>query len=75
MMSVCNLKVQYAALGEKQFNQKRKSLNKPHKLFVFMTKQTDLKGQHNITLFYFVYMWRTLPPFQLQTVFWDLIFL
>ena len=21
-------------------------------------------------LFYFVYMWRTLPPFQLRTVFW-----
>ena len=31
-----------------------------------LNKQTDLKGQHNVILFYFVYMWRTLPPFQLQ---------
>ena len=26
-------------------------------------------------LFYFVYMWRTLPPVELLTVFWDIIFL
>ena len=32
-----------------------------------LNKQTELKGQHNI-LFYFVYMWRTLPPLLLQTV-------
>ena len=25
-------------------------------------KQTDLKGQHTFILFYFVHMWRTLPP-------------
>ena len=29
-------------------------------------KETDLKG-------HFVYMWRTLPQFYLQTVFWDFI--
>ena len=40
-----------------------------------LNKQTDLKAQHNLTLIYFVYMWRTLPPFQLPTVFWDLVFL
>ena len=28
-----------------------------------MNQQTDLKGQHNFMLFYFVYMWRTLPSF------------
>ena len=26
-------------------------------------------------LFYFLFMWRTLPSFQLQTVFWDPILL
>ena len=31
-----------------------------------LNKQTGLKGQHNFTLFYFVYMWRTLPPLWLQ---------
>ena len=35
--------------------------------------QTDLKGRHDFILLYFVYMWRTLPPFQLQTM--DLTFL
>ena len=29
----------------------------------------------NTMLFYFVYMWLTLPPFQLQAVVWELIFL
>ena len=33
-------------------------------------RQTDLKGRHGFILFYFVYMWRTLPPSQLQTVQW-----
>ena len=28
-----------------------------------MSKQTDVKGQHNFIQFYFVYMWRTPPPF------------
>ena len=28
-----------------------------------LNKQTDLKGKHNFTLFYFVYMQRTPPPF------------
>ena len=36
----------------------------------WQTKQTDPKGQHNLMLFHFVYMWRTPPPFQLQKVFW-----
>ena len=31
-------------------------LNKPN-------KQTDLKGQHSFIPCYFVYIWRTLPPF------------
>ena len=35
-----------------------------------MSKQTDLEGQESFKLFYFVYMWRTLPPVKLQTVFW-----
>ena len=26
-------------------------------------QKTDLKGQHTFTVFYFVYIWRTLPPF------------
>ena len=25
--------------------------------------KTDLKGHHSFTLYYFVYMWQTLPPF------------
>ena len=33
-----------------------------------LNKQTDLKVRHNFVLFYFVYLWQTLPPFQLQTV-------
>ena len=32
-----------------------------------LNKLTGLKGQHNFRLFYFVFMWRTLPSFQLQT--------
>lgn len=28
-----------------------------------LNKQPGLKGQHNFLLLYFVYMWRTLPPF------------
>ena len=42
-----------------------------------LNKQNDLKGQHSFILLQFVYMWRTLPPFQLQTVssFGELIFL
>ena len=38
-----------------------------------LSKQTDLK--HSFILLYFGYMWRTLPPFYLQTVFGDFIFL
>ena len=38
-------------------------------MFPWLNKQTDLKRQHSFILFYFVYMWRTLPPFYLQTVF------
>ena len=34
--------------------------------------QTDLKGQLHFILFHSVYLGRTLPPFWLQTVFWDL---
>ena len=37
-----------------------------NKSFFCMNKQTDLEGQHNLILFYFVYMWWTLPPFELQ---------
>ena len=40
-----------------------------------MNRQTDLKGQQNFILFYFDQMWRTLPPFWLQTVFSDFVFL
>lgn len=32
-----------------------------------LSKQTDLK--HSFILLYFGYMWRTLPPFYLHTVF------
>ena len=28
-----------------------------------LNEQTNLKGQLNLILFYFVHMWRTLPPF------------
>ena len=52
-------------------------LNKLNKqtLFLFsqqnkLNKLADLQGQHNSMLFYFVHMWRTPPPFSLQTVFW-----
>ena len=41
-------------------------LNKQVSLFSWLNKlnkQTDLKGQHCFILFYFVHMWRTLPPF------------
>ena len=37
-------------------------------------KHTDLTGQHNFIQFYFAYMWRTLPPFELQTEFWGTLF-
>ena len=42
--------------------------------FLWLNKRADLKGQHNVILFCFVYLWRTLPPFQLQTVFWRTYF-
>ena len=29
----------------------------------WLIRQTELKGQHSFMLFYFVYMWWTLPPF------------
>lgn len=32
-----------------------------------INKQTDLKRQHSFVLFYFVNMWRTLPPFFLAS--------
>ena len=39
-------------------------INKISKLSSFSRlNKTDLKGQHSFILFYFVYMWRTLPPF------------
>ena len=46
-----------------------------NKLFLFswlnkLKKQTDLKGQHSVILFNIVNIWRILPPFSLQTVFW-----
>ena len=45
------------------------------RLFPWLNKQPDLKkGQHSFMLFYVVYKWRTLPPFQLQTVFWGAVF-
>ena len=28
-----------------------------------LNKQAELKGQHSVLLFIFVYMWQTLPPF------------
>ena len=28
-----------------------------------LNEQTDLKELHSFKMFYFVYMWRTLPPF------------
>ena len=39
------------------------------KKLIKLNKQTELKGQHSFILFYFVYMWQTLPLFQLRTVF------
>ena len=30
----------------------------------------EILGQHRFILLYFVYMWRTLPPYELHTVFW-----
>ena len=45
------------------------------KLRGWWEEKRRLKGQHSLILCYFVYMWRTLPPFQLLTVLRDLIFL
>ena len=36
--------------------------------------QTYLEGQHSFMLFCFVYVWRALPPLQLQTSFWGTVF-
>ena len=49
-------------------------LNKTNTFFTFLwldklDKHTDLEGQQSIPC-YFVYNWRTLMAFQLQTVFW-----
>ena len=56
------------------------------KHFTFLLKEKSNKAcvlkEHSVVVwkknnekFFFVYMWRTLPPFQRQTVRWDLIFL
>ena len=52
---------------EDVFNRREPSLS--------LNQPSDVKGQNIFILFYFVYMWRTLPPSQLQTVLWVLIFL
>ena len=70
-----NLKVHHAVLGKKRkilgdwFLMPEKKQNKKQisKLCVFywlnkLNKQTDLKGQQTFILFYFVYIWLTLPP-------------
>ena len=36
----------------------------------WLNKQTELKEKHIFILFYLVFMWRTLPPSQFQTLFW-----
>ena len=41
-------------------------------MFNKLNKQTAFT--RSLTLFYIVYIWRTLPPLQLQTVFWGLYF-
>ena len=43
-----------------------KQTKQANSLFSWMNKlnkQTDIKRQHRFILFYFVYVWRTLPPF------------
>ena len=67
-VSAKSLKVHYAVFGQEiKIRRGRSSLTD------FL--ETDLKGQHTFRLFYFVYMWRTLPPLQLHAVVWDLILL
>ena len=44
-------------------------------LFLWLNEQTELKGQHNLIQFYFVYIWRTLPPFSFTQCSGDLIWL
>ena len=74
------LKVQYVVFGKNFIiaTKKRSSssdfkclnkLNKQTLLFPWLKLQSDLKGQHDFMLFYFVYMSWTLPPFCLL-VFW-----
>ena len=36
----------------------------------WLNKQTELKEKLIFILFYLVFMWRTLPPSQFQTLFW-----
>ena len=51
------------------FTQKKKQTNSLS--FHDCKDKLTLKGQqHNFVLFHFVYIWRTLPPKQLQTMFW-----
>ena len=76
-VSCALLKVQYVVLG-KTFESEETELhwlnilyaqtNLMNKLSLFsqlnkLNKQAELKGQHSVLLFIFVYMWRTLPPF------------
>ena len=63
------LKVHYAISG-KTFSSEKKDLL--WLIFVRLNKQTlyrlfcheNKQAQHNFILFYFDYIWRTLPPFQ-----------
>ena len=62
------LKVHYVVLGDAilirgERSSRHNKLNKQLSLFSQLNKQTDLKGQHKFTLFHFVYIWQTLPPF------------
>ena len=55
--SLSNIKGALRSFREDIFDQMRK-------IFVDkLNQQAVLKGQHNFILFYFVDMWRTLPPF------------
>ena len=72
--SQCFKKMRYVVRSRRNYKQKEKifvdcslclKLNLPT-LFVVISKlntQTDLKGQHNFIMLFFVYMWGTLPSF------------
>ena len=71
-----HLKDALCSFGEELSIQRERSSLRDFFMPKEINKPNDLNRQDSVILFYFTYvnMWRTLPPFWLQTVFWRLHF-